>query len=153
MRLVVVDLGCGRGRDVLRAAGRVGAIGLAIGVDLNEAMLQKARESVPVILENVRFVRSDLAALELEDAVADVVVSNCTINHAPDKVRFFKVFRQGNRPLSAELGVKGSPTLLFFRGGREASPRLTRLTGDDIKRTALRQAAGSLLQPPSGVEG
>ena len=35
----VVDLGCGRGGDVLRAAALVGPAGLAIGVDGNEAML------------------------------------------------------------------------------------------------------------------
>jgi SAM-dependent methyltransferase len=86
----VVDLGCGRGQDVLRAAARVGAEGLAVGVDLSEEMLEKARRTVPSSLANVRLVRSDLAALDLPDRVADVVVSNCTINHAPDKAAVYR---------------------------------------------------------------
>ncbi len=97
----VVDLGCGRGQDVIRAAGRVGSRGLAIGVDGSEEMLAKARAAVPPFLANVRFVRSDLAAIDLGGAAADVVISNCTINHAPDKEAVFReihrVLRAGGR--------------------------------------------------------
>src|SRR5512138_45924 len=53
------------------------------------------------------------------------------------KVRFLKIFRQGNRELATRLGVTGSPTLLFFKGGREVGPRMS---GEDIKRSALKQA-------------
>ena len=91
---VLVDLGCGRGGDVIRAAGRVGPSGEAIGVDANEAMLERARSSVPRFLANARFVRSDLAALDLPAAIADVVVSNCTINHAPDKEAVYREIRR-----------------------------------------------------------
>lgn len=86
----VVDLGCGRGQDVVRAAGRVGPGGAVIGVDLSDEMLEKARRAIPPSLANVRLVRSDLAALDLGDAVADAVVSNCTINHAPDKAAVYR---------------------------------------------------------------
>jgi SAM-dependent methyltransferase len=95
---VVVDLGCGRGQDVVRAAGRVGATGRAIGVDLSEEMLAKARRSAPPFLANVSFVRSDLAALDLPDGCADVVVSNCAINHAPDKGAVYREIRRVLRP-------------------------------------------------------
>jgi hypothetical protein len=44
--------------------------------------------------------------------------------------------------LSAKLGVTGSPTLLFFKGGREAGERLS---GDEIKRTALKSGVEALL--------
>lgn len=40
-------------------------------------------------------------------------------------VRFIKIFRQENRQLADELGVKSSPTLLFFDGGRETADRLS----------------------------
>jgi thioredoxin reductase (NADPH) len=40
-----------------------------------------------------------------------------------DEVTFYKVFRQGNRDLSLELGVKSSPTLLFYEDGKEIAPR------------------------------
>ena len=63
----LVDLGCGRGQDVIRAAGRVGPTGAAIGVDRTTAMIEKARASVPPFLKNVRFVCCDLVALDLPD--------------------------------------------------------------------------------------
>lgn len=97
----VVDLGCGRGEDLARAAARVGPEGLAIGVDLSAEMLERARRAIPTALANVRLVRSDLAPLELPGDAADVVVSNCTINHAPDKAAVFReiwrVLRPGGR--------------------------------------------------------
>ncbi|MGF7138900.1 FAD-dependent oxidoreductase [Roseimarinus sediminis] len=42
-----------------------------------------------------------------------------------DEVKFLKIFRQGNRDLAEQLGVKGSPTLLFFDEGREVCARLS----------------------------
>jgi thiol-disulfide isomerase/thioredoxin len=35
------------------------------------------------------------------------------------KVRFLKIFRQGNRDLATQLSVTGSPTLLFSRMARK----------------------------------
>lgn len=39
-------------------------------------------------------------------------------------VKFLKIFRQGNRDLAEKLGVKSSPTLLFFENGKELNERL-----------------------------
>ncbi len=58
------------------------------------------------------------------------------------KARFLKIFRQGNRDLAVKLGVTGSPTLLFFNGGREVGARMS---GEEIKRSALKAAAEALL--------
>ena len=95
---VLVDLGCGRGQDVIRAADRVGSCGEAIGVDFTDEMLEKARRSVPPFLANARFVKSDLAALDLPTATADVVISNCTVNHAPDKEAVYREIHRVLRP-------------------------------------------------------
>ncbi len=94
----VVDLGCGRGQDVIRAAALVREGGHAIGVDLSAEMLEKARRLVPKSLPNVRFVRSRFAPLDLPDGIADVVVSNCAINHAPDKEAVYREIRRVLRP-------------------------------------------------------
>ena len=59
------------------------------------------------------------------------------------RVRFLKIFRQGSRDLALKLGVTGSPTLLFFAGGREVAPRMS---GEDIKRSALRAAAEAMVE-------
>ncbi len=89
----VVDLGCGRGGDVVRAAARVGPEGAAIGVDANPAMLDAARLHAAG-LPNLRLVQSDLAAVALPAGCADVVISNCAINHAPDKTAVYReIFR------------------------------------------------------------
>ena len=94
---VFIDLGCGRGQDVIRAAGRVGLLGKAIGIDRTPAMIDKAKTTVPPFLTNVRFICCDLAALGIEDTSANVVISNCTINHAADKEA---VYREIHRVLA-----------------------------------------------------
>ena len=42
-----------------------------------------------------------------------------------DDINFIKIFRQGNRELSEELGVSGSPTVLFYENGEEIGTRLS----------------------------
>ena len=59
------------------------------------------------------------------------------------RARFLKIFRQGNRELATRLGVTGSPTLVFFKGGKEVGERMT---GEEIKKTALKAQVESLLQ-------
>jgi thiol-disulfide isomerase/thioredoxin len=58
------------------------------------------------------------------------------------RARFLKIFRQGNRELATRLGVTGSPTLVFFKGGREVGERMT---GEEIKKTALKATVEALL--------
>lgn len=83
---VCVDLGSGRGTDVLRLAAQVGPGGHAWGLDLTEAMLEKARKSAQKLgVTNATFVHSTLEHLELPDQCADWVFSNCVLNHAEDK--------------------------------------------------------------------
>ncbi|MEA4936416.1 MAG: FAD-dependent oxidoreductase [Paludibacter sp.] len=36
-----------------------------------------------------------------------------------NKIKFLKIFRQGNRELATALGVSSSPTLLFFENGKQ----------------------------------
>ena len=57
------------------------------------------------------------------------------------RVRFLKIFRQGNRDLAAQLTVTSSPTLLFYKGGKEVGSRLT----GEIKRSELKAAVEALL--------
>ena len=40
-------------------------------------------------------------------------------------IQFLKMYRQGNRELAEKLGVKSSPTLLFFENGKEVADRLS----------------------------
>ena len=58
------------------------------------------------------------------------------------KARFLKIYRQGNRELAAKLGVTGSPTLVFFKGGVEVGDRMS---GEEIKKTALKAQLETLV--------
>lgn len=59
------------------------------------------------------------------------------------RARFLKIFRQGNRELATRLGVTGSPTLVFYKGGRETGERMT---GEEIKKSALKAQVESMLR-------
>ena len=85
---VCVDLGSGKGTDVLRLADEVGETGFAYGIDVSEGMLRKARKKAEKLgITNVEFVQSELEEIQLESDSAHLVISNCTINHASDKFR------------------------------------------------------------------
>ncbi len=78
-----IDLGCGKGHDVLRMATLAVDGGMAWGVDISGGMLgAAARQAELMGFENVRFIRSGLEQIDLQSDLADVVISNCTINHS-----------------------------------------------------------------------
>jgi thioredoxin reductase (NADPH) len=56
-------------------------------------------------------------------------------------IKFIKIFRQQNRDLAEKLGVKSSPTLLFFKNGKEVAGRLT----GGIKRSDIIRNLDSML--------
>ena len=94
---VVLDLGSGAGFDSFLAARKVGENGKVIGVDMTEEMVWKARHNAKKHgYENVEFRLGDIENLPVEDGSVDVIISNCVINLAPDKL---KVFREGKRVL------------------------------------------------------
>jgi arsenite methyltransferase len=92
---ICVDLGSGRGTDVMRMAEKVGESGFAYGIDISEGMLEKAQKTAEKLqVKNVRFLRCELENIELPSDTADLVLSNCTINHAHDKQAVWnEVFR------------------------------------------------------------
>jgi arsenite methyltransferase len=105
---VCVDLGSGRGTDVLRMAESVGETGLVYGIDISDGMLEKARKNAEKFkVDNVRFIRSDLEKIELPDQTADLVISNCTINHASDKQAVWneihRIMKKGGRFVISDI--------------------------------------------------
>ena len=105
-----------------------------IGQAEYEAEVVGASERMPVVL--------DFYSTECPPCEALAPKFEAVAEQYAGKVRFLKVFRQGNRELAEKLGVTGSPTLIFFRGGREVG---TRLSGEDIKRSALKQQVEEML--------
>ena len=98
----VLDIGSGAGMDLLLAAQRVGPEGKAIGVDMTDAMLDRARASARALgLEQVEVRKGDATSLPVESASVDVVISNGVINLVPEKERAFdeivRVLKPGGR--------------------------------------------------------
>jgi arsenite methyltransferase len=94
---VVLDLGSGAGLDCFLAAKRVGPTGQVIGLDMTDAMLEKARKNQALVgLTNVEFRKGEMEHMPIADASVDVIISNCVINLSPDKD---SVFREAYRVL------------------------------------------------------
>ncbi|MBA3262481.1 MAG: arsenite methyltransferase [Thermoleophilaceae bacterium] len=98
----VLDLGSGAGADVLISAGRVGPSGKAIGLDMTDEMLDRARANAAEAgFHNVDFVKGYIEDIPLPGASVDVVISNCVINLSADKRKVLRetarVLRPGGR--------------------------------------------------------
>ena len=105
---VCVDLGSGRGTDVLRMAEVVGETGFVYGIDISDGMLEKARKNAEKLnATNVKFVKSELEKLDLPSKVADLVISNCTLNHAADKqavwIEIYRILKNGGRFVISDI--------------------------------------------------
>jgi len=60
-----------------------------------------------------------------------------------EKIKFLKIFRQGNRELATELGVSSSPTLLFFDNGKQI---LDTISGG-IKKSEIQERLNKMISP------
>ena len=104
----VLDIGSGAGMDLLLAAKRVGSDGHAIGIDMTESMLERARNSAGARgLRQVEVRRGDATALPVTDCSIDVVSSNGVLNLVPEKDRAFaeivRVLKPGGRLHLADI--------------------------------------------------
>jgi arsenite methyltransferase len=98
----VVDVGSGAGIDALIAARMVGPTGQVVGVDMTPAMLARARSSAREMgMTQVEFRDGYAEALPVEDAWADIVISNGVMNLFPDKLaglrEMARVLKPGGR--------------------------------------------------------
>jgi SAM-dependent methyltransferase len=73
----VLDLGSGGGIDFLLSARRVGPTGFAYGLDMTDEMIELARRNAAEAgVQNVAFLKGDIAAIPLPDNSVDVIISN-----------------------------------------------------------------------------
>lgn len=105
---VCIDLGSGRGTDVIRLAETVGTGGFVYGIDIADGMIEKAAQTADRLgVSNVNFIQSTLEKIKLDDEIADLVISNCTINHASDKQavwnEVFRILKNGGRFVVSDI--------------------------------------------------
>jgi len=105
---ICIDLGSGRGTDVLRLAEEVGETGFAYGVDVTDGMIQKAEATARKMgVENVKFIKSDLEKIELPDEMAHLIISNCTLNHVSNKIavwkEIYRLLKNGGRFVISDI--------------------------------------------------
>ena len=105
---ICVDLGCGRGHDVLKMAEEVGTDGFVYGIDVSEGMLDKAfRTAAKLNISHVKFIKANLEELPLQDNSVDLLISNCTINHVQNKQKvwneIYRILKSGGRFVVSDI--------------------------------------------------
>jgi arsenite methyltransferase len=98
----VLDLGSGGGIDVILSAKRVGATGVAYGLDMTDEMLALAQQNAAeAAVTNVHFLKGVIEKIPLPANSVDVVISNCVINLSVDKpavlTEIARVLKPGGR--------------------------------------------------------
>lgn len=105
---VCVDLGSGRGTDVMRLSEQVGENGFIYGIDISDGMIKKAIATAERLgIKNVKFLQSPLEHIDIQDKTANLVISNCTINHSSDKQavwnEIFRILKKGGRFVISDI--------------------------------------------------
>ena len=95
----VIDLGSGAGNDCFVARHEAGVEGKVIGIDFTPIMIQKARANAEKLgYNNVEFREGDIDNMPVNDAVADVIVSNCVLNLVPNKQKVISEIHRVLKP-------------------------------------------------------
>jgi arsenite methyltransferase len=111
----VLDLGSGAGFDCFLASKKVGKTGKVVGLDMTEEMIAKARILAKEHgYSNVEFRLGDIEKMPFDDNYVDVIISNCVINLAPDKLKVFKeayrVLKNGGKMYVSDIVLLGKLT-------------------------------------------
>lgn len=109
----IVDLGSGAGNDVFVARSLTGETGKVIGIDMTQAMIDKAnKNNEKLAYKNVEFRLGDIENIPVEDHTVDTVISNCVMNLVPDKEKAFsevyRILKKGGGFSISDIVVSGN---------------------------------------------
>lgn len=93
----VLDIGCGAGASTLALAGLVGAAGQVLGVDISEALIDRARSLTPHD-SPTRFQVADASRAELPEGAFDILFSRFGVMFFDDPTGAFAHMRRALRP-------------------------------------------------------
>lgn len=121
---VCVDLGSGRGNDVIKMSEEVGESGFVYGIDISEGMIAKAEANLAKFeVNNAGILKAELENLPLENDSVDCIISNCTINHATNKMavwnEVYRILKSGGRFVVSDIYAT-SPIPDQYRNDPEA---------------------------------
>lgn len=121
---VCVDLGSGRGNDVIKMAEEVGVSGFVYGIDISEGMIAKAEANLAKFeVSNAKILKAELEHLPLATDTVNCIISNCTINHAANKMavwnEVYRVLKPGGRFVVSDIYAT-SPIPDEYRNDPEA---------------------------------
>jgi len=139
----VLDVACGTGILARQAAAQVGAGGLVAGVDVNQGMLQVAREVSTDAPARIEWHNADAAALPLPDAAFDVVCCQQGLQYFTDQPL---ALREAHRVLTP-----GGRVVLGVWRAIEHHPVFTALVRA-LEQHAGKETAALLRMPFSGPD-
>jgi len=104
---VIIDLGSGRGNETIKAA-QIAVRGKVFGIDITPKMLDAASNRAKDLgVPNAKFILGSLDRLPFDNDFADLVISNCAINHVKDKARvyceIFRVLKTGGQFVVSDI--------------------------------------------------
>ncbi|MGK4008760.1 class I SAM-dependent methyltransferase [Sorangium sp. So ce1036] len=141
----IVDMGVGPG-FLSRALARRFPEATVIGVDINPAMLDLARDNLAGRPEaqRIELVKQDVHALSFEDRCADVVISWSCYHHWADPVRglaeCWRILRPGG--ILSIFDVEPSPEMIPYLQANLSDPEIAGILVKSLREAIPQQVVG-----------